>query len=581
MIVQELFRLQRENGYIRKEALGALSETTGVPLFRLQEVVSFFPHFRTTPPPRIEVHVCRDMACRLRGSCELEEAARRVASNSAGEMQVHPVSCLGRCDRAPAAMINEKLYLSRKPDDFGDLLGNLAAYLPDHDADLPRQTKEAWTIDVYDGKPRYQAVRDYVDKKPADARQVITALETAGLLGMGGAGGRAYKKWEDVQRAEGDQKYVVCNADESEPGTFKDRELLLRTPWLVLEGMILGGLVVGATRGYVYIRHEYEEQILAVQEAIDHARQIGACGDSIFGSVFNFELEIFVSPGGYICGEQTALIEAMEDHRAEPRNRPPQLQTNGLWDKPTLLSNVETFAWVPAILLKDEGRWFANAGRTGMKGRRFFSISGDVNKPGVYEVPNGITLRELIDDHAGGMRHGKPIKAVAPSGPSGGLLPVKLPVAALQRRFAETLPQGTTHYDLLDWPLDIAASRSMDLMLGAGIVVYAQDADMIDQAWACSQFYRDESCGKCVPCRIGSHKLTEILASIKNRQFRVSELGDTRQVVEELAATMSLTSICGLGQVAPAPILSLLQYFVDDVIRHLAADEQGRLLPVS
>jgi len=516
----------------------------------------------------------------IRASSSLSKgrSTGRSAGPEVGTAQVHVkgVSCLGRCDRAPAAMVNEQLYAGRTAGEFGQIVqGHQAGNPPppDTDADHPPQAKGT-TIDIYDGQPRYMAVQRFVESKPHDPQAVIDALRTAGLLGMGGAGGRAYKKWDDVLQAEGAQKFVVCNADESEPGTFKDRDLLLRSPWLVLEGMILGGLVVGADRGYVYIRHEYHEQIEAVREAIDQARRAGACGDSIFGSSHRFNLEVFVSPGGYICGEQTALIEAMEDHRAEPRNRPPQLQTNGLWDKPTLLNNVETFAWAPAIMLGKSGQWFADSGMRGMKGRRYFSISGDVEKPGAYEVPNGVTLGELINDYAGGVRQGRAIKAIAPSGPSAGFLPPRIPVTDLQPRFVKTLPAGATHFDLLDWQLDIGMARTMGLMLGAGIVIYADDADMIDQAWVCSRFYRDESCGKCVPCRIGSQKLTEILTRIKDRNFSASELMETRELLDSLGQTMAITSICGLGQVASAPIRSLLQYFIDDVYHYLEAGRE-------
>ncbi len=245
------------------------------------------------------------------------------------------------------------------------------------------------------------AIRLQLPKGPAETRQraaaeVLKALETANLLGMGGAGGRSWMKWGDVQAAEGTIKYVVCNGDESEPGTFKDRELLLRAPHLVIEGMMIGAFVAGASKGYVYIRHEYDEQIAAVRKAIQDARTAGVLGEHLYGTDFSFDLEAFVSPGGYICGEQSALIEAMEDKRAEPRNRPPELQTNGLWDKPTLLNNVETFAWVPAILVKEFGKWYAGSGVNRCKGRRLFSLSGDVVKPGVYEVANGTPLRDLI-----------------------------------------------------------------------------------------------------------------------------------------------------------------------------------------
>ena len=231
------------------------------------------------------------------------------------------------------------------------------------------------------------------------AKETLAALETAGLLGMGGAGGRTYKKWQEVRDAKVTPKYVVCNGDESEPGTFKDREILLRAPYLVVEGVILGGLVVGASRGIIYIRHEFEEQIEAVRRAIAEAEQLGVCGANVLGTGRSLPVEVFVSPGGYICGEQTALIEAIEDKRAEPRNRPPELQTNGLYDKPTLVNNVETLAWVPAVVLrtKDEkrGRGLPTKAIAPFKGRRFFSISGDLKRPGAYEVPIGITLARI------------------------------------------------------------------------------------------------------------------------------------------------------------------------------------------
>jgi NADH:ubiquinone oxidoreductase subunit F (NADH-binding) len=264
-------------------------------------------------------------------------------------------------------------------------------------------------MDFYRGKPEYIAVAQLLEALRApiaeanDARrQILERLRIAGLLGLGGAGGRTHKKWSDVWTAVGDEKYVVCCGDESEPGTFKDREILLRTPHLVLEGVLIAGLVVGARRGYVYIRHEYPEQA---------ARMRAAIADAAARGVLAFPVEVFVSPGGYICGEQTAMIEVLEDKRAEPRNRPPELQTNGLWDRPTLVNNVETLAWVPALLLARE-----------TASLRLFAVSGDVEAPGVYEVDAGITLGALIA-RAGGMRGGRAFKAVAPSGASGGFLP--------------------------------------------------------------------------------------------------------------------------------------------------------------
>ena len=573
MIVQELNKLQKKYGYIAEQPLRALAQRTGIPLYRWQEVASFFPHFRQQAPPKVDVRICRDMSCRLRGSATLESAVRELTEEMPqDQVCVQGVSCLGRCDRAPAAYINERVYVRRGADELLEIVKAFqqdASPDPDWDKDLSRQSAKPWEIDIYHGEVKYEAVKQYVTDPTFDADRVIRALETAALLGMGGAGGRAYKKWDDVRRADGQQKYVVCNADESEPGTFKDRELLLRTPHLVLEGMIVGGLVVGADQGYVYIRHEYEEQIEAIRGAIVEAQRLGACGENIFGSGQTFELDVFVSPGGYICGEQTALIEAMEDKRAEPRNRPPQLQTNGLWDKPTLLNNVETLAWIPAIVLTEDGNWFASAGSKDAKGLRFFSVSGDVNKPGVYEVPNGITLGTLISEYAGGMRDDKPLKAFAPSGPSGGFLPARIPVDQLSSQFASTLPKNTTHFDILDWELSIPMARKMDLMLGGGLIVYAEGTDMVDQALTCSRFFRNESCGKCVPCRIGSQKIVDMLSQLHGRRYDRAAVDVTAEVAEELGQAMEITSICGLGMVASKPIRSLLQFFPGEVDQYL------------
>jgi NADH:ubiquinone oxidoreductase subunit F (NADH-binding) len=408
------------------------------------------------------------------------------------------------------------------------------------------------------------------------AAEVLKALETAGLLGMGGAGGRTYKKWQEVREAKVTPKYVVCNGDESEPGTFKDREILLRAPHLVVEGVIMGGLVVGAERGIIYIRHEFHEQIHAVEQAIKWAEQLEVCGPNILTTGRSFKVEVFTSPGGYICGEQTALIEAIEDKRAEPRNRPPELQTNGLFDKPTLLNNVETLAWVPSILLrmKDDkrGEWFASQGANGCKGRRFFSISGSLKRPGAYEVPIGITLRELIYDYCGGTIDDRPIKALALSGPSGGLLPQHVPVENLGRRWVEKMQlKPGSKFDLLDMKLDIPVSREMGVMLGGGMVVYAEGCNIVDEALSCLEFYRNESCGKCVPCRLGSQKLVEMATVLKTGKIDAAMLPILQSTVQQLAETMRLTAICGLGTVAPNPMITLLTHYGDDVKRTIKA----------
>jgi formate dehydrogenase beta subunit len=567
MIIPALHRRQHERGYLTSDDLRAVAAETDQPLYRVQQLVSFFPHFRTAAPAKIEVHVCRDMSCHLRGSGKMIEQLEAWANEQPeGELRVCGVSCLGRCDRAVAAMINESLYVQRSAQELRELAWQTishATLAPDRDSELADAKIGKWRMDYYEGQPRYEAVHRFVKNPDPDA--IIKALEVGGLLGMGGAGGRAFKKWQDVREASGREKYIVCNADESEPGTFKDREILLAAPHCVIEGMILGGLVVGAERGWVYVRHEYPEQIERVEQAIEIARSMGALGNDLFGSGRRFQLEVFVSPGGYICGEQTALIEAMENKRAEPRNRPPQLQTNGLYDQPTLLSNVETFAWVPSIVLRDAGQWFASQGKEG-KGLRLLSISGDLVLPGVYEVPSGITIGELIDDFGGGLADGQGLGAIALSGPSGGLIPPRLPLALFkgsqQKALAPFAPDGA-NVDVRLLPLSIDGFRSFGLMFGAGIVIYGDRANLVSEALSLSRFFRNESCGKCVPCRIGSQKITEYGERIANGHCSNRELPILGEQIERLHETMTIASICGLGQVASNPMRTLLRYFPD------------------
>ncbi len=593
MIIPALHQRQHRRGYLTRKDLEEIAEESGVPLYRVNEVVSFFPHFRTTPPPKVVVNVCRDMSCHLRGSVAMTETLADWAEQRYGkDVEVCGVSCLGRCDRAPAVMVDERLVANADQRRLKTIIdGSLQglAVQTDSDWDTAKPKIGRWKLDPDRGQSRYDLVRKYVSQG-GTAEDVIAALQHAGLLGMGGAGGRAYLKWTDVRKATAStgQKYVICNADESEPGTFKDRDVLMAAPHTVIEGMILGGLVVGAKQGWIYIRHEYPEQIERCREEITRAEKIGALGKDIFGADASMTLDVFPSPGGYICGEQTALIEAMEDKRGEPRNRPPELMTNGLHDQPTLLSNVETFAWVPRILT-DSGTWFAGQGeRSGpitsklgeqSKGRRLFSISGDLNRPGVYEVPTGITLGQLIDEHACGMLDGKAISAVALSGPSGGLLPPFIPIEHINTEpLGDLIGPEITHIDVRDLPLDIQVSRSLGYMLGAGIVVYGEGCDLLAEAVANSRFFKNESCGKCVPCRIGSQKITEIGERLHRSEVDATELPSLLPVIDDLSAVMVATSICGLGQVASNPLHSFLKFF-PDLARQACQGVAGRSDP--
>jgi NADH:ubiquinone oxidoreductase subunit F (NADH-binding) len=360
---------------------------------------------------------------------------------------------------------------------------------------------------------------------------------------MGGAGFRTGLKWELVRNAPGDEKYVVCNADESEPGTFKDRFLLENVPHLLVEGMLLAGLVSGARLGIVYIRHEYEAQLAIFEREIAAARAAGALGPSVFGSGREFELETFVSPGGYICGEESALLEALEGKRGEPRNKPPFPVTHGLHGKPTVINNVETFVLAPVILARGP-EWFRGQGKSGAAGLKFVGISGDVVRPGVYEIGMGTPAREVIFDRAGGVAGGRPLKAWAPSGPSSGFLPPAL----------------------LDTPLDFDSLARAGSMLGSGaLLALSDEACMLDMALNAVRFFRNESCGKCVPCRVGSAKMVEILTDIAQGRGRAEHLA----MIDDLSHALIQTSICGLGQVVPMPIRSVLTHFRDEVDAHL------------
>ncbi len=583
MIQQELHAIQKVHGYLPVDELKKLSTRLNVPLHRIHEVASCFPHYRLTPPPAVEFKVCRDMACHLKGAPEYVRSLKAMASElGGGQVEIGGVSCLGQCDGAVAVMVGHRFYRNKSIAECRSLLrdalaNRTAATSPgDTHAQAPathspgrstRPTSRAtgWRIDPYEGREEYSAARRFVAGDNVAA--LLEALKIGELRGMGGAGVPAHQKWSDVRQARGERKFIVVNGDESEPGTFKDRELLLKTPHLVLEGVILAGLLTGAERGYVYIRHEYEPQIVAMKEAIDRAERMGVCGENALGTGRDFPIEVYVSPGGYICGEQSALIEAMEDRRAEPRNKPPLLETNGLYDKPTLVSNVETFAWAPAIYYKG-GEWYRDLGVNGGKGARFLSISGDVAKPGVYEVPIGLPLGELIGKHAGGMLNGRRLKAVATSGPSAGFLPPMLPLEDLPRAARERL-KDQPYLNLLDVPLDLQAFRDLGLMLGAGLVVYGEDTDMVDQAVNATEFFRNESCGKCVPCRVGCQKLVVIGQDLQNGRYDATGLAPVEDMVGDLRSAMEQASICGLGMVGANPLGTVVRHFRDDMTAYV------------
>jgi NADH:ubiquinone oxidoreductase subunit F (NADH-binding)/NADH:ubiquinone oxidoreductase subunit E len=540
-IFDELRAVQRTHGYLPEGELRAVADRLDVPLYRLQAVASFYPHFFLRPPARVEVRVCGDMAChRHRGNELRESLARRFQGQ---DVNVAHVSCLGRCDLAPAIAVNDQIFESVTETEAAALISTALGgqQLPVPHVGAVREPPLHLRSDPYPTDGRYGVLRDYAQSR--DWTGLISKLKDSGLRGLGGAGFPTGLKWEIVRNQPGDEKFIVCNADESEPGTIKDRFIMTHAPHLVVEGMILGGLAVGARHGILYIRHEYVEQEHILEEEIRRCYADGLLGSRILGTDLSFDLEVFVSPGLYICGEESALLEAIEGKRAEPRNKPPFPGQQGLWQKPTVINNVETFYFVPVILARGLD-WLKAQGKNGSVGVKFVGISGDVRRPGIYEVPMGTSYRELIEQHAGGVPEGRALKSFAPSGPAGGYLPASM----------------------IDLPLDWNAMTKAGATVGSGAIVVCDDrACMLDMALNAVRFFRNESCGKCVPCRTGSQKLVDLLTNWTHGHRGEDDL----TLVDDLGHALRLTSICGLGQVVPVPVASVMKHFAEEVEVHV------------
>ena len=545
MIFDDLRAIQLRYGFLPQAELEALSQRSHTALYQIHSVASFYPHFQLASPPKADVRVCADMSCHLNGACELRsELEQRFAKSSSTDVTIRDVSCLGRCDQAPAVSINDDI-LTNVTAASAEAIARSAVLGEAMPELLPEQGRVRCASDPYDDGEKYGVVRKLAATKDWDG--VLAELKASELRGMGGAGFPTSMKWDLVRKQPGAEKFIVCNADESEPGTIKDRFIMTQLPHLVIEGMIVAGLVTGAKKGIVYIRHEYPLQEEILGEELRRCYHAGLLGKNILGSSLVFDLEIFVSPGGYICGEESALLEALEGKRAEPRNKPPFPGQAGLWQKPTVINNVETFANVPQILARGV-EWYKTEGQGGSRGLKFVGVSGHAAKPGVFEVPMGIPMRGIIFQHAGGIRGGRQLKAFAPSGPSSGFLPASM----------------------VDVRLDFKALADAGSMLGSGAIVVCDDTTcMLDMALNAVRFYRNESCGKCVPCRVGSQKMTDLLVRWTHGGLPEKQYREDLALIDELCQAMSLTSICGLGQIVPAPVQSVLKYFREEVDAHV------------
>ena len=396
-------------------------------------------------------------------------------------------------------------------------------------------------IEEYIGTGGYEALGIVLtEKTPED---VIQILLDSGLRGRGGAGFPTGLKWKFAAQNDADQKYVCCNADEGDPGAFMDRSILEGDPHAVLEAMAIAGYAIGASQGYIYVRAEYPIAVKRLEIAIGQAREYGLLGENIFDSGFNFDIELRLGAGAFVCGEETALMTSIEGNRGEPRPRPPFPALKGLFQKPTILNNVETYANIPQIIVNGP-EWFASMGTEKSKGTKVFALGGKINNTGLVEVPMGTTLREIVEEIGGGIPNDKKFKAAQTGGPSGGCIPA----------------------EHLDVPIDYDNLKEIGSMMGSGgLIVMDEDTCMVDIAKFFLEFTVDESCGKCTPCRIGTRRMLEILEKITKGQAEMEDLDK----LEELCRHLQSASLCALGQTAPNPVLSTLRYFRDEYIAHI------------
>ncbi len=566
LLLPALQALQARVGFITEGGLDYVCERLGVPPADAWGVATFYAMLATTPRPRRVVHVCDDIACRAKGAVKLCAALEKkngapithepegdhvpLDSNKAAWMHS---PCLGLCDVAPAALMVEagETLIERSIGHATEtaLLSVLGGNMPPADgAGRPHIGKSGaigdggllWRVGTVDpgSLASYRAAGGYAALAKAltlGPEGVIREVTESKLLGRGGAAFPTGRKWEAVRTQPAQPHYLVCNADESEPGTFKDRVLLTEDPFAIVEAMTIGAFATGAAHGFLYVRAEYPLAYERMQGAIEQARAAGLLGKNILGNDgFRFDIEIRRGAGAYICGEETALFESIEGKRGEPRNKPPFPVSHGLFGRPTAANNVETFANIPAIVLGG-GAAFAKTGTAQSTGTRLFCLSGTVRNPGTYELPFGGTLRELID-LAGGVPEGRTLKAVLLGGAAGGFVR------------ADEIDLKLTHED----------TRATGTTLGSGVVIlFDETVDLRDAVLRIAAFFRDESCGQCVPCRVGTVRQEEALHRIASGKTRGGVRGELA-LLNELGEAMKDGSICGLGQTAYSAVESAI-----------------------
>ncbi len=522
---------------------------------------------------RMHILVCGGTGCRASESDVIIERFKEVIAeyDYDQEVQVVQTGCFGFCEQGPIVKIHPDnvFYVRVTPGDVREIVeehiikGRRVKRLLFIDPMDKTQIEESRKMGFYKKQLRIalrncglidpEQIEEYIANEGYMALgrvltemtrdELISAIKMSGLRGRGGGGFPTGLKWELTRAVKGDEKYILCNADEGDPGAFMDRSILEGDPHSVLEAMAIGGYAIGAGKGIIYIRAEYPLAIERLNIAIGQAREFGFLGDNIFGSDFSFDIEIKYGAGAFVCGEETALIHSVEGGRGEPRNKPPFPSQKGYWGKPSCVNNVETFANIPPIILKGP-EWFASIGTEKSKGTKVFALAGKVNNVGLVEVPMGTTFREIIFDIGGGIKDGKAFKAVQTGGPSGGVITA----------------------ENLDTPIDYDSLQEIGSMMGSGgMIVMDEDNCMVNIAKFYLDFTQDESCGRCTPCRVGTKRIHEILERITEGKGEMEDLTN----LKELCEMVKDCSLCGLGQTAPNPVLSTMKYFYDEYEAHV------------
>ena len=555
-LTDALYEAQGENNknFISLEDALSVAVRNKLPLSKVYGFATFYSMFSVKPRGKHIIRVCKSLSCHMGNGEEVIKKLEEVLgigigeTTNDGEFTLEGSSCLGMCSIAPAMMIDEIPFGNLTPDQIPEIIKEVrngkakkgypaVQILPAHGRVLLKNVGviNPESIDEYIASGGYGALKKAISNGP---QWVIDEIKKSELRGRGGAGFPTGKKWEFTAKALGSDKYLICNADEGEPGTFKDRVIMEGNPYSVIEGMIIAAFAAGCKYGYIYIRGEYSLSIKRMEKAIKDARSRGFLGKNILGSGFSFDIEVHRGAGSYVVGEETALMESIEGHRGEPRKKPPYPPTYGLFRKPTVINNVETFVNVP-LIIANGADWYRKIGVPGSYGTKLFSLSGDINWKGAVEAPFGTPLSEIVNKFGGGVKNGKKLKAIILGGVSGFLLTP----------------------DQVDTPVDFNSLATIGAGPGSGaIMVIDETRDIVDIAKNIAYFFRRECCGKCTPGRVGTEQMYKIIDRISKGRGKERDL-DT---LERLGKDMRLTALCPLGQTASNVIVESIKKFRDE-----------------